>query len=310
MKTKIDIRALKAKHRLELVMQETGERFEDDLKNPDIWRSVSTAGLSVDIRRQLFQINKPGSDAESGDVIAWLQRRYSWAFTNAIKYLQQRTPDPKQKKRPTKAEPSPKLAGFEDAPKPLDKWQEEALLIAGERIRPYFSWSWVNLVLHVPETRIEPTHAPEITACPQCGENLNWRFEKILCPANDQPLGTYRFEHADVIPVIAYSIKRRLQANALGLKARLAEVFEEAGASEALQKMIVKNIESILDDLMTDAGTLFVEEEDGVICRKCAWKELDFQRALVLCQKSAQQREEKEVEERKEQEKESEVENE
>lgn len=103
-KRKEDIRALKAKHCIELVMQEAGERFEIDSANPDQWRSLVTPGLIVDIRRQMYELSRPGMEIESGDVIAWLRRRFSWSFTMAIDYLKKRAPDPKSKTQPAKIE--------------------------------------------------------------------------------------------------------------------------------------------------------------------------------------------------------------
>jgi hypothetical protein len=93
---KDDIRLLKSKHRLELVMQEAGEIFEVDAANPDQWKSKNTFGLTVDTRRQMYEIKRPGMDTEAGDVLAWLQRRYTWNFPMAKKFLQRRAPDPRQ----------------------------------------------------------------------------------------------------------------------------------------------------------------------------------------------------------------------
>lgn len=312
MKTKVDIRALKSKHRLELVMQEAGERFGVDKSNPDQWYSKSTPGLTVDIHRQIYEIYKPGMETESGDLFKWLQRRYSWTFGMAIKFLQNRTPDPKQKVQPIKAERKTLPARKdEDKNKPLDKWQEEALRIS-ERIRPYFSWSWIDLVVHVPETRIEPTHTPEITHCGRCEKKIKWNFEKTLSRVDAQGTACWKSEYNGPIPVTAYSIKRRMRVSSYGLEGskELKAVFEEAKVSEALQKKIVCAIGNSLDSLITETGALFVEEEDGVVCEKCAWDEFSFQRALVLCRVSARRREENEAEERQILEQESEVENE
>ena len=103
MKTnKVDIRVLKSKHRLELVMQEAGEVFEADAEHSEQWHSKITPGLTVDIHRQLYEIKKPGMDAETGDVLAWLQLRYTWKFAMAIKFLQNRPPDPIQETQPVK----------------------------------------------------------------------------------------------------------------------------------------------------------------------------------------------------------------
>src|SRR5689334_18308685 len=105
MKTnKDDIRALKTKHRLELVMQEAGEIFEANPANAEQWVSRSTPGLTVDILRQIYEIKFPGKD-ESGDVIAWLKRRYSWTFGMAVKFLQKRPADPKRQEVSPAAKP-------------------------------------------------------------------------------------------------------------------------------------------------------------------------------------------------------------
>lgn len=93
-----EIKDLKARHRLELVMQEAGERFEADANNPDILRGA--AGLVVNTRMQTYEITRPGENVESGDVIEWLKSRYSWSFAMVLKYLRKRTPDPIQAEQP------------------------------------------------------------------------------------------------------------------------------------------------------------------------------------------------------------------
>lgn len=315
MKTnKDDIRALKSKHRLELVMQETGEIFEVDESKPDLWHGTITRGLTVDIRRQLYEIKTPGMDTKANqDVIAWLMRRYTWTFPQAKRFLENRAVDPKQKTQPAKSK-AKIIRNDEDESKPLDQWQERALKIGGERIRKYFSWRWLSLAMYMPETRIEPTHAPEITHCPQCDERINWHFEKTSYRADEGQNVCFRRAHIGSIPVIAYSIKRRMSVSSYGLEGskELEAVFEEAKINEVLQKKIVWAIGNSFDSLITEAGALFVEDEDGVVCAKCAWKEYDFQIALDLCKISARRREQSESEERRklDQEKECEVENE
>ncbi|MCC6568938.1 MAG: hypothetical protein IT315_06850 [Anaerolineales bacterium] len=92
---KTDTRTLKKKHRIELVMQEAGERFEADPKYPNILRSTVTPGLIVNTNMQAYELTRPGvRKTDSGDVIAWLRSRYSWSFTTALKFLQKRPPDP------------------------------------------------------------------------------------------------------------------------------------------------------------------------------------------------------------------------
>lgn len=313
MKTnKEDIRLLKSKHRLELVMQETGEAFEVDAEHPDHWHSKTTPGLTVDIRRQLYEIKKPGLDAEPGDLFAWLQFRFTWKFVEAIRFLKNRQPDPIHEAQPVMAkqlQPQQSETHIirydEDEVKHLDRWQEDALKICGERIRSYFSWSWLDLVMYVPETRIEPTHAPEVTVCPQCNSQINWHFKKTQIETTNHSYGntntSWRPEHIGAIPVIAYSIKRRISLSGLGLEGsdELREVYSEAGLSKTLQEKITRAFVHSFDGLIETAGALFVEEEDGVVCAKCAWSEYDFQIALDLCKTSAHRREKAAFEEQK-----------
>lgn len=257
---------LKARHRLECVMQESGERFEADSKRPNLWRSLNTPGLVVDVDRQTFKITSGRDTIESGDVIAWLIYRNGWTFPQALRFLQKRRPDPKRVEtpRPAKAE-ALQNAVDEDEPKPLDRWQEKALEIAGERIREYFSWTWYSLLTYLEETRIEPTHAPGETICPRCEERIDWQMEKVEIQVEHG----YRLKHVGPIPVIAYSIKHRLKAEDFGVES---------------------------DELIEALRGVFVEEEDGVICQACAWREYDFQIALELVKKSAWKRSEEESE--------------
>lgn len=308
MKTsKEDIRALKDKHRLEMVMQEAGEKFKVDPNDKNILRSTSTPGLTIDLYRQSYEI-KQAARAEEGDVITWLQRRYSWSFGMAVKFLQSRPADPKRQDPPRSKEEKKSKSDpiIEDDEKPLDRWQERALEIGGERIRKYFSWSFWNLVLYMPEIRIEPTHAPEITSCQRCGERLTWHFEKQTHVISIDGNAAYKREHTGPLPVIAYSIKQRLKVSDLGIEGsqELKSVFDEAQVNTDLQKKIILLIADSFDGLLTEIGACFVEEEDGVVCAKCAWKEYDFQIALDLCKTSAQKRaaaEDKEQEQQKRQ---------
>jgi hypothetical protein len=301
MKSKIDIHILKAKHRIELVMQEAGERFEADLKDPDHWHSLTTYGLVVDIRRQMWELQKPGMDIESGDVIAWLKRRYTWSFKMAMRYLQSRVPDPLQKKQPSKIEEKSKNIQEDKLIKePLDDWQKKALQIGGERMRSYFSWSWYDLVMNTDETRIEPTHAPEITICPRCNKRIDWPEEKfIFSKADNFENKSFTHEHNGLIPVIAYSIKRRIKASELGLpeKEGLGRIISEAGVNEPLREKIRDAIIDSFEGIIDQMEALFVEDEDSVVCTKCAWDEYDFQIALQLCKTSAHRRRQAEFEE-------------
>ena len=307
MKTnKDDIRALKSKHRLELVMQETGESFEVDAAKLDLWHGTITRGLTVDIRRQMYEIKKPGADTEAGDVLTWLQSRFSWSFAMAITYLKKRPSDPKRETQPVKKK-NQIIRNNEDEVKPLDSWQEKALLIGGERIRKYFSWSWLSLAMYMPETRIEPTHAPGETHCGRCDERINWHFEKTEYRADEYNFPAWKRAHIGPIPVIAYSIKRRIDYSGLGLEGskELKEVYDEANLSEALQKKTTWAIANSFDSLLDVTGALFVEEEDGIVCAKCAWREYDFQIALELCRKSAYSQEKVEAEEQRQRDREA-----
>jgi hypothetical protein len=279
--TKDDIRELKNKHRLELVMQESGEVFEPSSADPDHWLSTITPGLSVDIRRQIYEIKQPGKD-ESGDVIAWLKRRYSWNFGMVIKFLQKRSADPKRQNiPPSKKTKKPKKANsLEGKSKPIDQWQQRALEIGGERIRKYFSWSHWDLILYTDETRIEPAYAPDITACQRCERKLDWLKASENSLAQIPVAHGYQLQRVGPIPIIVYSIKRRLKISDLGLSGN-------------------EQLEDAFDQLTDELGALFAEEEDGIVCEKCAWDEYDLQIALSLCRRSARIREQAEEEEQR-----------
>ena len=297
---KDDIRTLKSKHKIEIVMQETGERFEVDKAKPDQWRGMVTPGLVVDIRRQVYEIVKPGMDTETGDVLTWLQSRFNWSFAMAITYLKKRPADPKSETQPEKKK-AEIIRKDEDEIKPLDEWQKNALLLAGEKMRKYFSWSWLSLALYMPETRIEPTHAPRETHCGRCGGKIKWRFEKTSKPVFISGNKCFELVHEGPIPPKAYSIKRRIDYSGMGLEGsnELKEVYDEANLSEALQKKISLAIADSFDALLSVTGALFVEEEEGIVCEACAWLEYDFQQALALCERSARRREDTEDEEQR-----------
>ncbi len=289
---KDDIRTLKSKHRLELVMQETGERFEVDKAKPDQWRGMVTPGLVVDIRRQVYELVKPGMDTEAGDVLTWLQSRFSWPFAMAITYLKKRPADPKSETQPEKKKIEI-TRNDEDDVRPLDEWQKNALLIGGERMRKYFSWDWLALALYMPDTRIEATHAPRETRCGKCGKRIEWHFEKISRPVLVSGNQCFERVHEGPIPPRAYSIKHRIDYSGMGLEGskELKDVYDEADLSETLQKKINLAIADSFDALLEVTGALFVEDEDGIVCKDCAWVEYDFQEALALCEISARKRE-------------------
>ena len=205
MKTnRIDVRALKAKHRLELVMEET-EVFAVDPKRSDLWRSLTTPDLTVDLRRQLFEIKKPGAVAvETGDVIAWLRYRYGWSFGIALRYLERRTPDPEGETQPTRrGSDIDQVRDERTEPEPLDHLQQRALEICGDRIQELLSWSEWELITSIDVTRIEPTHAPGVEECAHCGELFDWRVETTM--GRDR-MGNL-CQQVDPLPLRAYVVK-------------------------------------------------------------------------------------------------------
>jgi len=276
--TKDDIRALKKKHRLELVMQETGEVFEVDSKHPDQWHSTTTAGLSVDTARQLFEIKRPGQDVQSGDVIDWLQLRYRWNFAYALSFLQKRPADPEFAPAPKKQKSNKRqVVDIDDVLEPVDHWQRKALELGGERIRSYFSRSHWSLIVHHEEVRIEPIYIPYETHCQRCEKKLDW--VKVANESIRMVPDVYgdKLARLQNIPVIAYSIKKRLRSYDLG--------FTERG-----------KLEDAFNDLIEILGDVYIDDTDGIVCADCAWKEYLFQCALALCEKSARLREEAEEE--------------
>ena len=60
MKTRIDLQELKSRHRLELVMKETGEVFDE---SGPVWKSTQRGGLLVDLEKQSWRLeNGAGGD--------------------------------------------------------------------------------------------------------------------------------------------------------------------------------------------------------------------------------------------------------
>jgi len=276
---------LRAKHRLELLMQELGERFEVSAKNKNVWRSTSTPGLTVDIKRQRFEISMPGKAAEGGDVFGWLMRYYSWTFPQAIRYLQHRAPDPNQDEQPATVEVNPKLAKqtdyyFESESlnkqaeesglyekcvesrngkisycyllKPTDAWQERALEIVGEKIRKYFTWKaeTIRLVMDDQPARFIPLQDMEIEICDKCEEKIKWWWKQ-----------TPEFEYREVPPDLR---------NGQAYERQRVRVIHEPQA-------YVFECEEY--------------EEKIYVCEKCKRKMIDFREALRLLARSADKRE-------------------
>jgi hypothetical protein len=275
--TKTEIYELKKKHRLERVMQEAGEAFEADPKNSELWQSTITPGLVVDLRRQSWEINAPGMDKKTGDVIDWLKLRYSWNFGQIIKYLSRRPRDPKRKDPPqaAKQEHVPQIVNVGDDLQPVDDLQRRALNLAGDRIKDYFSWPFWKLVLYLRSVRIEAMQAPDFfhTHCDRCEELLNWEGEAKKHLERIPVQFDYSLQYVGELPIIAYAIKHRV---------RLEDVGRLKG-----NDAITEAINQIVDEL----ENVYVEEEDGIVCRSCAWREYNFQNALVLVMRSAARRE-------------------
>jgi hypothetical protein len=211
MKAKIDIHALKANHRIELVLQEAGERFEIEPADPSLWRSLTTYGLTVNLNDQTYERKRPGMDTETGDVIAWLKRRYAWQFPMAIRFLQGRMPDPKQEMQPLKIAQTEKknipgdwkiishsctdpMTGLtscawsynEDR---MDIFQRQAVSIMGDWILKYFSMSSHQLAqeLEVVPHRFKQIIDFEIEECSSCKKAFNWQAAEVVAYAQEQP---------------------------------------------------------------------------------------------------------------------------
>jgi hypothetical protein len=271
--TKDEIRDLKKQHRLELVMQETGEVFDSSM--PSQWQSTSTPGLTVDLSRQLYDIKQPGKN-DSGDVIGWLRYRYSWTFEQAIRFLRNRPADPERIEQPKalKAKKEKVMINTVGEMEPVDHWQKKALQIGGESIRKYFSWSTWDFALSGEEIRIDPVIAPQITRCQHCDKRFDWLGTLDQNVDLVPQLFGYEVEHAMSIPIIAYSIKHRLKIDLGQVKqADVQDTFNELSA--------------LLDGV-------FVEDDHGIVCVDCAAKEAKFYAAVSMCERSARIREQDE----------------
>jgi hypothetical protein len=212
MKT-IDTRGLKAKHRLELVMQELGEQFR---MQGDQWHSQNTPGLIVYIRRQNYEYQRPGMDKETGDLLTWLKRRFNWSFKQTIAYLQKRDPDPQSDEHPEPIQHKDKQpvetfqgksskSEFPDEEKessesyesgvgylngktyyyyllkPIDHLQERALEIGGEKMRDYFTWKADDLWLERNQqpSRFLPVQDMDISICDECEKPIEWWWKQM-----------------------------------------------------------------------------------------------------------------------------------
>lgn len=289
---KEDIRVLKSKHRLELVMQEAGEVFEVDAEHSDQWHSKTTPGLTVDIRRRLYEIKKPGMDSETGDVLAWLQRRYGWSFGMAVKFLQSCPPDPKSETQPAQVAKAKKKVmplsseyviktvlnkdpitgrqdyGIEYRYDLMDDLQRRALDAAGDWVIKYFTKSSREIF----EKMNEYPHGFkqvvnfEIRKCAHCEKPFSWQ----------------------AVAEIAYA----------------QEVVKWIGVAVSIEEG------EVMGNLTADDGEEIDKlpiDADFVICEECLRKiYAPHYMALDLCRRSARRREEVAEKERRRIERESE----
>ncbi len=181
MKTRIDLRELKSRHRLELVMKETGEVFDE---SGPVWKSTQRGGLLVDLEKQSWQLES----GAGGDVFEWLKYRYGWAFVMCLRYLQARKGDgyspaavsvvkPVEKPRPVKAEC---VRG-----EPVDRWQEKALDLAGDEIRPFFSPYVTDGEIMRARMAIPSRYLAMVDflagECVECGYEFDWLKPGEVC---------------------------------------------------------------------------------------------------------------------------------
>lgn len=301
MKTnKEDIRVLKSKHRLELVMQAAGEVFEVAAGNSDLWRSTSTPGLTVDIRRQLYEIKKPGMDAETGDVLTWLQVRYSWSFAMALKFLQNRAPDPMQAqpipivKTKNKVMPlsneyivrtviyTDPITGRQDCGIDyrydlMDDLQKRAIqILENAHLKPdwiidYFSKSSVDVWFEMQKrphrfTRIEDVG---INKCGRCGTPFNW----------------------DLRDTYACAVQKEINIE--------LDFDEVKKLNDAFGEIVVNAKEYMLGGFYLDSFWIIGDDDDDILCPDCAFKARKRYEALRLCLRSARRREESAAEEQR-----------
>jgi hypothetical protein len=281
---KIDARELKTKHRLEMVMQEFGERFET---GGDQWHSKTTPGLIVNIHQQTYEYQQPGMDQEAGDLYDWLKRRFGWTFKMAVTYLQKRVPDPEQEPQsePMKSDDLPVVShqansysesdypdeekeasglyergfGSRDGKtyyfyllKPLDHLQERALEMGGEKMRDYFIYpSWKLWELRELEFHsFAPIQDTWVDDCDLCEEPLKWWWKQ-------KPSFEYQ------------------------------EIFTPGATGATFKKVRIFDEPQVYAFITRYPG----DEEDIVICEECKRKSQAFSEALYLLYKSAYKRE-------------------
>lgn len=181
MKTRIDLQQLKSRHRLELVMKETGEVFSE---SGHVWKSTQTGGLMVDLEKQSWRLES----GVGGDVFEWLKYRYGWTFAMCLRYLQARRADgyslalvsvakPAEPPRPVKAE---SVRG-----EPADRWQKKALDLAGDEIRALFSPHVTAGEIMRARLAIPARFLPMVDflagECVECGYEFDWLKPGEVC---------------------------------------------------------------------------------------------------------------------------------
>lgn len=208
--TREEKNALKRRHRIEMVMQEAGERFEVDKTDPQTWRAVTRPGLTVNTRTQTFTLSRPGMEFKSGDVITWVMFAFRLSFPQGMSYLQSRKADPIQEAPPLKSDDAKKTAppkpsrhyienetyrtdleetglydrgaGYRDGRsyyyyilKPVDRLQEEALEVGGEGMREFFTWKVHELEAFMGDLpkRFKPVEDAEVLYCDECEEPIS-----------------------------------------------------------------------------------------------------------------------------------------
>ena len=207
--TAAELRELKTKHRLELIMQEMGESFEADPIQKDMLRSTSTPGLSINPKNQTFELTSAGR-SESGDVFTWLRLRNHWTFPQALRFLKQRPPDPKNltitlkpreaaKKHPVSAfvniyhehidpQTGAQSYGLSYNWHLMDEWQRRAVELAGQWALKYFDMSseaiWYSLREY--PHRFRPIVDFSIDRCADCEKSFAWQEVGMIAFAQEE----------------------------------------------------------------------------------------------------------------------------
>lgn len=178
---KTGIRELKSKHRLELLIQDTGERFE---ANGDEWRSLDTPGLTVDIRRQTWSIESGGVETDGGDHFEWLKFRYGWNFGMCLRYLANRPADQvRMKYLPMETPSAEKMPQSVNAciSEPQDGLQEKAIEVIGDSVRQFFSFSSAEIKELIFPVRFVPVIDFFADECSDCGREFDWDLPGMRC---------------------------------------------------------------------------------------------------------------------------------